>query len=49
MNCPACQHENGGRILGRLGRLTHFRCIFCGCTWAEMFGAQDDHEEGDDE
>jgi transposase-like protein len=36
IRCPACGHINTRveSLLGKLGRLTHYRCRFCGITFS---------------
>lgn len=36
IRCPACGSINARieALLGKLGRLTHYRCRFCGMTFS---------------
>lgn len=38
ISCPACAAEQpaGEALLGTLGRLSHYRCRFCGWQWSEQ-------------
>lgn len=40
--CPACDHEQDEAecYLGQLGRLTHFRCRYCGITFNDQGGVR---------
>ena len=37
ITCPACSAEqpSAAALLGSLGRLSHYRCRYCGWQWHE--------------
>lgn len=44
MNCPTCQGEDSGEVLGRLGNRDHFRCRNCGAEFSANLEAMSEHE-----
>jgi len=47
IECPTCGalQDEADCFLGQLGRLTHYRCRFCGITFSEGPPSPSDYQE----